>query len=167
MSTDPKQARADARAEAAAAKARSKSMRPWYRKKRIIIPAVLVVVIVLISVSSSSSDDDKGDSDKSKLSHSSNQTNPPEADLTVNSCDVSEGGLVTADVQILNHSSKQSNYLVSINVLDGDGTKVGEANAVVNHVDPGQTAVDGAVGTVQGDPGAVTCKLVKVDRLAS
>ena len=51
----PKQARSDAKAEAAAAKARAKAMRPFYKKKRFILPALLVILIIIISVSASSS----------------------------------------------------------------------------------------------------------------
>lgn len=39
--------RAEAKAEAAAAKARAKAMRPWFKKKRFILPLALVVIIVL------------------------------------------------------------------------------------------------------------------------
>jgi hypothetical protein len=42
-SKDPKMAKADAQA----AKAKAKALRPWYQKKRFIVPIVLVVLIVL------------------------------------------------------------------------------------------------------------------------
>jgi len=43
---------AEARAQAKAAKAHAKSLRPWYKKKRFILPLLLVALIVLISVAS-------------------------------------------------------------------------------------------------------------------
>jgi hypothetical protein len=39
------------KAERAADKARAKALRPWFKKKRFIIPAVLVALIVVISIS--------------------------------------------------------------------------------------------------------------------
>jgi len=45
------------KAEAAAAKARAKATRPWYQKKRFIIPLALLVLIVLVSITSSGGDE--------------------------------------------------------------------------------------------------------------
>ncbi len=55
---DRRTARADIKAE----KAREKAMRPWYKKKRFIIPLVLVVLIVLAAVASGGGDDKPGGS---------------------------------------------------------------------------------------------------------
>ena len=41
----------NAKADAKAAKARAKALRPWYRKKRVIFPALIVVLIIIIAVS--------------------------------------------------------------------------------------------------------------------
>lgn len=57
MSIDTKEQRTAAKAEAAAAKARAKSLRPWYRKKRFIIPLLFVLLIVIISVASGGGDE--------------------------------------------------------------------------------------------------------------
>lgn len=63
MSSDDRRA---AKAEVEAAKARAKAMRPWYRRKLVIIPLVLVVLVIIISSmgggggdSGSGGDDDK------------------------------------------------------------------------------------------------------------
>lgn len=56
MSTDVRQERATAKAEAAAAKARSKAMRPWYKKKRFVLPLAIVAIAIIASVSSGGSD---------------------------------------------------------------------------------------------------------------
>ena len=42
-----------AKADAKAAKARAKALRPWYRKKRVIFPAVVIVLIVIIVAANS------------------------------------------------------------------------------------------------------------------
>ena len=36
----------NAKADAKAAKARAKALRPWYRRKRVILPAIIVVIII-------------------------------------------------------------------------------------------------------------------------
>lgn len=46
------------RADAAAEKARLKSMRPWYKKKRFIIPLVLIVLIIIGALAGGGSDTD-------------------------------------------------------------------------------------------------------------
>lgn len=53
MSSDPR----EQRAEAAAGKARLKAMRPWYKKKRFILPIALVVLILIVAIASGGGDD--------------------------------------------------------------------------------------------------------------
>ncbi|WP_342022557.1 DUF4352 domain-containing protein [Arthrobacter citreus] len=43
----------DARAQAKAAKAYEKARRPWYKKKRFILPLALIVLIIIISIATS------------------------------------------------------------------------------------------------------------------
>ncbi len=43
----------NAKADAKAAKARAKALRPWYRKKRVIFPAVIVVLIIIAAAGGS------------------------------------------------------------------------------------------------------------------
>lgn len=45
-----------ARAEAAADKARAKELRPWFKKKRFVIPLALVVLIVIVTLAGGGSD---------------------------------------------------------------------------------------------------------------
>lgn len=52
MPTDTQAARADLKAE----KARDKAMRPWFKKKRFIIPLVFVALMVIIAAASSGGD---------------------------------------------------------------------------------------------------------------
>lgn len=48
--------RKQAKAEASAAKAKSKAMRPWYKKKSIIIPGLLILFIFLIALGGGEND---------------------------------------------------------------------------------------------------------------
>lgn len=52
-----KEAKRQAKADMAAAKARSKAERPWYQKKRFIIPLALLLLVVIVSVLSNGDDD--------------------------------------------------------------------------------------------------------------
>lgn len=48
-----------AKADAAAEKARAKAMRPWYKKKRFLLPLVLVLIVVIASIAGGGDDDSK------------------------------------------------------------------------------------------------------------
>ncbi|MGD9798261.1 MAG: hypothetical protein AB7H43_15285 [Acidimicrobiia bacterium] len=157
---------AEARAEAAAAKARAKAMRPWYRKKRWWAVGIIAVLIGISAASSGGDDNPVAATDDGGVqSSSSNEKNPPVDDVTITGCEKSSIG-ASVDYQIVNHSSRRSNYAISVTIESGT-TKVGEAHGFVNDVEPGQTAVDGTFGTVSGSPASITCRLVEVERYAS
>lgn len=50
----------EARANAKAEKARAKALRPWYKKKRFLIPLGLVLVLVIVAVAGGGGDEDEG-----------------------------------------------------------------------------------------------------------
>jgi hypothetical protein len=54
-----------AKAKAAAAKAEAKAMRPWFKKKRILIPGILVLVIAAMTVSNSGNSGNSNATDSS------------------------------------------------------------------------------------------------------
>ena len=54
MAYDQRSAKADAKAE----KARAKAMRPWFKKKRFIIPLALVAIMIIAAVAGGGGDDD-------------------------------------------------------------------------------------------------------------
>ena len=72
-----KEAKRQAKAEMAAAKARAKAERPWYQKKRFIIPLALLLLIVIVAVTSGGDDD-------------GSQSAGPAEDTTATSNDVGE-----------------------------------------------------------------------------
>jgi hypothetical protein len=71
----------DAKAQAKAAKAHAKAMRPWFKKKRVMLPLVLVVIIGIAVAASGGGDD----TDKTSTASGENQTvhdkNSSEANL--------------------------------------------------------------------------------------
>lgn len=180
----------DPRATAAAAKAYAKAQRPWYRKKRFLLPLAFVVVIAIAMAagggddgdgdvatgSSTDADGGKGagsseDADEGagipKSDFSTNTENPPGADVELAGCSV-EFGMVTANLRVVNNSSKPSDYFITLGFTDETGAKVGDGLASTSNVAPGQVANIDGVGTVSDAAvGEVTCVIEEVERFAS
>jgi hypothetical protein len=165
----------EAKAAAKAAKAYAKASRPFWKKKRFIIPVVLIVIGIGVAASGGGDETEPeraGETDTDKKGSgvdsdfSTNKENPPGDDVEIVSCEVDEFGLVSAVAEITNHSSKESDYLITMNVERG-GTVVGEAFGSQDNVDAGQSAQTDVVGTVSGEGGDVTCILEEVERFAS
>ncbi|HEX2040578.1 MAG TPA: hypothetical protein VHF47_12710 [Acidimicrobiales bacterium] len=155
----------EARAEAAAEKARRKAMRPWYKKKRTWVLGILGVVVVVALAGGGGGDDDRsGDAASEADSSSRNTENPPVQDVTVTVCEPGQFG-PTVKVRITNHSSKRSNYLISANLENANGDKVGEANGASNNVDAGQTAESDLLASASGE--FTRCVVKNVERFAS
>lgn len=90
-----------------------------------------------------------------------------EADVKITACEVdSATNWAKAELTITNHSSKTSNYLVSVEFVNASGTRLGEAFAATNNLAAGQAAEQTAQGLDQ-ITGKITCKLTKVTRYAS
>ncbi|MET8325658.1 FxLYD domain-containing protein [Streptomyces sp. NPDC005181] len=68
-----------------------------------------------------------------------------------------------ADVEIVNHSDSKANCIVSVEFVDGSGTRLGEGMAATSNLAVGQKAREKAQGLVKV-PGKVTCKVSKVTR---
>ena len=163
----------EAKAEAKAAKARAKSMRPWFKKKRWWLAIAVVAIIGMAAASGGSS---KSDSTKAAAgapassgvrSMSSNGSNPPEADVTVKSCATDEFGYMEAKVEVVNHSSKASNYSVEVAFEGNGGTvQLGTGAVLVSGLEPGQTTLQDA-NPFEKSTGAFTCRVTSVDRFAA
>lgn len=161
----------EAKAEAKAASARAKALRPWYKKKRFLLPLAAVVIVVVASLAGGGSDESKpsvsgsgtnADSPKSDLS--ANTENPPAADVKITSCAKGDFG-PEVKVRVTNHSSKESDYIITIGFEDASGTKVGDGIATVDNVNPDQSAVTDVLATASGDWSK--CKVEEVERFAS
>lgn len=149
-------------------KALAKASRPWYLKKRIWVLGIVGIIGIAAAAgsggSSSGSTSTKQNGGVSTLSN--NGENPPQADVAMSKCSNGEFGLADVEVTITNHSSKRSNYLISLNLLDAAGNKVGEGTAVSNNVEAGQVAIESALASASGKTFA-TCQITDVDRFAS
>lgn len=168
---DARTTRTEAKAEAKAAKARAKALRPWYRKKRWYLAAGIVAVVGVAVAASSGSHQNGGGalaSPAGVASLSSNSDFPPPADVSITGCSgPNSATIVTVTGSILNHSPKRSNYIIQGSVVDSTGTQVGTWFEADDNVGPGQSAKFQAVSPVTNPSGAVTCKVLSVDRMAS
>lgn len=71
----------------------------------------------------------------------------------------------TIRIDVTNDSSEQSNYIIDVNFLDADGQRVGDEPFFVNHLRPGERAVERKFVFDSG--GGVSCEIVDVERFAS
>ena len=79
-----------------------------------------------------------------------------------------ENGWAAASVVITNHSSKPSDYTVTIAFNGTDGTQVGTALVSVDHLLPGQSSSPQDANSVQdAAPGSYTCTVSDAIRFAS
>jgi hypothetical protein len=135
---------------------------------RHIIATALLAAALLVSAACSTADTSNAGaaSDDKVVSNTGNKEHPPAADVKLRSCKVDEYGLVRARLAVTNHSSKASDYVISVEVLDGSGTRVGEAGAFVTALRPGKSARTDAAGDAGGED-SITCKVTQVERLSS
>lgn len=91
------------------------------------------------------------------------QDNPPRRDVTMTSCAPDTIG-ITAEGEIVNHSSERSNYTIAVNFYDENRVQVADGYDFVNNVAPDATATWDASGFT--DTG-VRCEIVRVRRFAS
>lgn len=176
--SDPTTTRQEAKAEAAAAKARAKALRPWYRKKRFIIPTFLVALAVIGAIAGGGEDDPDTTSAVDIVTESpasaaptptiqtrsDNTDNPPGDDVKITKCADSSFGVPEVEIQVTNHSSKRSSYMVTIAFEDAANVKAGDATDFVNNVEPGQVARSQPFGTATGEWS--TCRITDVERTA-
>lgn len=151
-------------------KALAKASRPWYAKKRTWVLGVFGLIIFGSAIGAASSGGSDGTSTKQNggvSTLSGNDSHPPQDDAALDKCGTAEYlDYPQATVRMTNHSTKRSNYMVSVNFLDASGTVVASGTALASNVEPGQSAIDTA-GGVSGKGAPAKCVITNVDRFAS
>jgi hypothetical protein len=85
-------------------------------------------------------------------------------DVTVGTCEADQGGGdPSASGQIVNDSSKTSNYVIRLRFNDAQGNGVSEGVAAVDDVEAGATAEWELTGTRSAE-GPLTCEVTDVSR---
>jgi hypothetical protein len=112
----------------------------------LLVALVVIAAIVLVVVLVTNTSDDAKD------------------DVSVATCEADPGGGdPTASGQIVNDSSKTSNYVVRLRFNDAQGNGVSEGVAAVDDVEAGATARWELTGTRSAE-GPLTCELTDVSR---
>ncbi|MGW1405002.1 hypothetical protein [Streptomyces sp. NPDC002403] len=90
-----------------------------------------------------------------------------EGDVRITRCEVdSLTEWPDADVEVVNHSDTRASYIVSVEFVDGDGTRRASGLATATDLAAGQKSVQKAQGLGKV-PGKMTCKVAEVTRLPS
>lgn len=171
----------EAKANLKAEKARIKAMRPWYRKKRFVLPLAVLVIAVIAVAASGGSDDaddvagsgassdtaDDASSDSGPRSLSGNDENPPANDVELTACRTDDLNHLEAVIEVTNKSSKASNYSVTVAFESPDGSQQYDTGAAfINGLEPGQSKTED-VATFKEPSGEYTCRITEVDRFAA
>lgn len=113
-----------------------------------------VVVVVGVSVAAALTGDEAQDK----------PDNPAEEDVEMTSCRAGRIGRQASGV-VVNHSSKRSNYSISVNFYDEAGTQVSEGADFVSNLAPDGRATWEV--TAAGADTAERCEIVEVTRFAA
>ena len=131
-----------------------------------IVATVVVVVAVRDEVDDRVNIDDNG----GITTFSDNDENPPADDVKVNECGPASGtNFMRATVDVRNHSSEPSNYLITVAFESKDGNRqLSTSTTGVNALGPDQTTNTEA-NSFQEAPGGqeFTCRITHVERFAS
>jgi hypothetical protein len=155
----------EARAEAKAAKAHAKALRPWYRKKRYWTLAILALVIgVAVAGGSSKSSNTPSSSVSSGLGASD-----AAADVTSIQVGAPDAlGLRSVTLAVTNHSSERSDYAIELSIESPDGkTQYDTSFATVRNLEAGQTSAPTAFPITKKVPDDAVAKLKTVQRTAA
>lgn len=91
----------------------------------------------------------------------------PKGDVKVTGCKVdATTSWPAAELLVTNRSSKTSNYLISVEFVDGSGKRLGEAFSSVNNLAAGQQAEETAQG-LDTITSKIKCRVTEVTRYAS
>lgn len=165
-----------AKAAAKAAKAEAKALRPFYKKKRVWILAVIgIMVIAGVAGQSDTSTTSSGSSSESDAGNAPTDTvssglgsKDATADIVDFECGSPDAiGFSYPEVTIKNNSSKASNYVITVVYESSDGsTRYDDSMLIVNSLNPGQTIVEKGLPVSDVPDGAV-CKVTEVQRTAA
>ena len=109
-----------------------------------------------------------GDDDPRYRSRSSSTSHPAAADVTLASCSTDDAGFATSAVVIANHSSKTSNYIVTVTFTTKTGQQLGTGTAAVNNLVAGQSSTPQEANSLTDAPaGSFTCEVAEVTRYAT
>jgi hypothetical protein len=133
----------------------------------VLVLGIVATVVVIAAVGDEV--DDRIDEDDGTL-FSDNDENPPADDVTVAECGPApDTGFMRATVDVLNHSSEPSNYIITVAFESEDGDRqLTTSTALVNGLGPDQTT-NTETNSFQRPPSGVgfSCRISQVERFAA
>ena len=165
----------DAKAEAKAAKAKAKALRPWFKKKRFWLLAIIgVAIIASVAGSGDSTAPTSSDTEEAVAENSTQDTistglgsKDASGDIDSIDCGTADSiGVRYPEVKVTNRSEKTSTYFITVDFESADGsTKYDEALIMITSLDPGQSMTE--KGMVMNDiPEGSVCKISEIQRTA-
>lgn len=139
--------------------------RPWYERKRFVIPMAAVAIIGGLAIAGADGDSDAAGTVEGATSLPAKTDHPAVRDVRLVDCRPDAAEHWTPHVAVTNHSSKASAYVVGFDVEGRSGHKVGEAAVVVERVSPGRTVEQVGTSSVTGDD--LFCRATSVIRVAA
>ncbi|MFJ4791747.1 hypothetical protein [Kitasatospora purpeofusca] len=132
----------------------------------LLLVGVIIAVVVAVGGTGSGPSNPSSASASGPLTGSNNTDHPPAGDVTVAGCDTNAAKFPVAHLEIRNHTSKASTYIVSVEFTDSSGTRLGEGLTSSTAVAPGQLVKTdtAAIVEVSGD---IQCRVTRVDRYAA
>lgn len=124
------------------------------------------VIGIVVAVGNGSDKPSSPVSSGAPLTGSNNTDHPPAGDVTVAGCEINDAKFPVAHLEIRNNSSKASTYFVTVEFTDPAGTRLGEGVTSSSAVAPGQLVKTDTSAIVEVT-GKVTCRVTRVDRVAS
>jgi hypothetical protein len=135
----------------------------------VLVLGIVATVVVIAAVRDEV--DDRIDVDEDGVTtFSGNDENPPADDVSVDECGPAEGtGFMRATVDVLNHSSEPSNYIITVAFESEDGDRqLTTSTALVNGLGADQTTT-AETNSFQEPPNGVefSCRISQVERFAA
>jgi hypothetical protein len=153
--------------------------RHWVRWTILSAIGIILVIVVASCVARVNSAVDSLDSATTTgpASSSQNKEHPPAEDVRLGRPDLThvsafEGpAIVEVSATITNHSSKRSDYMVTVEIIDTDGNRLGETAVIATDVAPGQSVKESAVADLNVDgliaEDMIRANVLRVERTAA
>ena len=133
------------------------------------VPTLIAVVlgsaaVIASSGTSSGGGSSSGDNNKPLNGLGSSSANK---DVKITKCATDDIGDVDAVVKITNHSSKASDYTVTVEYDNKAGDQIDTGDVFVQNLRPGQTTAKHAASMESAPKRGFTCKISEVQRTGS
>jgi hypothetical protein len=139
--------------------------RPWFERKRFVIPMAAAAIVGGLVLAGTDSGADPAGTLEGATSLPASTAHPAVRDVRLVRCGPDAADHWTPHVEVTNHSSEPAAYVVGFDVERRSGRKVGEAAVVVERVGPGRTVEQVGTSEVAGDD--LFCRATSVIRVAA